>query len=199
MNGRTGKLLYHITALENLESIFQYGLLARTDAVVKGIIQKDIADPEIIEKRKVLGILQYVPFHFFEKTAFAGAVYKAHPDVSFCAITIHRDFAKANNFKICTAHPLSDNPTAQVLDYDAGFSAIDWDSLEAHEYGDKRSKNAGMSECLATSPVLPKNFHSIYVASEKMKKYVEDLAQRILRTCSFYVNINKSITQEVKK
>ena len=60
-----GKLLYHVTAVENLENIFSNGLCSRENALSKGRLKVDIADPEIIEKRKELNILQYVPFHFF--------------------------------------------------------------------------------------------------------------------------------------
>ncbi len=43
-----GKLLYHITAIENLETIFKYGLLSRTDAANENLLKVDIADSEII-------------------------------------------------------------------------------------------------------------------------------------------------------
>lgn len=195
-----GKLLYHITALENMESILKEGILSRVDVENKDILQKDVANSEIIQKRKSLKILKYVPFHFFEKTPFTGTVFNNHTDTTFCTITIHRDFARRNNFKICTAHPLSKESEDDILDYDEGFAAIDWDSLEKRDYSDEKSKNVCMAECLAMSPVLPKNFHSIFVPTEEIKKKIEELATRILGTWCFHINIDNRAwcTQEGK-
>ena len=206
MSVREGKLLYHVTALDNLENIFTYGLLSRTDVFAKGIILKDVADPKIIEKRTELGILQYVPFHFFEKTPFTHTVYARHPDTTFCVIAIYRAFAHMNNFKICTAHPLSENPKAEILDYNEGIERISWESIDVDWDKIKqglarltdKDDNARMAECLATSPVMPQDFQSIYVPTEAIKSYVEQLAQRKWNSCPFYVNVNKKITQEGK-
>lgn len=204
MTVREGKLLYHITALENLENIFTHGLLSRIDALSKGFIIKDVADSKIIEKRTELGILQYVPFHFFEKTPFTHTVYASHPNTTFCVIAIHRTFAQKNNFKICTAHPLSENPKAEILDYDEGIKQISWKSIDVDWDKIKkglirltdRDDNVRMAECLATSPVLPQNFQAVYVPSEKVKKQVEKLAETILHTYSFYINVGEWCTQE---
>ena len=73
-----GKLLYHLTAIKNLKSIFKHGLLSREDADSKKLLEINIADQEIIKKRKELGILQYVPFHFYEKTPFTGKILKKY-------------------------------------------------------------------------------------------------------------------------
>ena len=193
-----GKLFYHVTALENLEGIFTHGLLSRPDALKKEILKADVADQEIIEKREALGILDYVPFHFFEKTAFTGAVYKNYKDTTFCVITILRDFAKNNDFKICTAHPLSKNPKPEVLTYNEGLKSIDWKAMESRDYHDEKSKNVAMVECLAISPVSPMNFNSIFVPSEAIRQEVNDLVMEILENYSFHININPRFTQEGK-
>ena len=71
------------------------------------IEKKDIADTEIIARRKELGILEYVPFHFYEKTAFTGSVYDANPDIAFCTITILREYAA--NVTVKTPTPKKQN------------------------------------------------------------------------------------------
>lgn len=195
---KEGKLLYHVTALENMESILRNGLLSRTDVESKGMLQKDVADSKIIKKRKSLKILDYVPFHFFEPTAFTGNIFENHSDTTFCTIAIRREFAQRSNFKICTAHPLSKNPQAEVLDYEDGFAAIDWDALEKRDYHNEESKNAGMAECLAISPVLPENFQSIHVPTEEVKQKVEELASKILTDYHFFIDIDEWCTQEGK-
>lgn len=193
---KEGKLLYHVTALENMESILTEGILSRVDVNNKRILQKDVADSEIIQKRKSLDILQYVPFHFFEKTPFTGTVFNNHTDTTFCTITIRRDFARRNNFKICTAHPLSKNPEAEVFDYDEGFAAIDWESLEKRDYHNERSKNVCMAECLAISPVKPKDFNSICVPTEGIKSKIKELATKLLGIYSFHIDVRGWCTQE---
>jgi hypothetical protein len=190
-----GKLFYHVTALENLPSIFENGLMSRADVLASNLLKTDVADEEIIEKRKELGILEYVPFHFFEPTAFTGAVFNAHPDKSFCSITITRAFAQKQGFKICTAHPLSRNPKAQILDYNEGISAIDWDKAEERDYDDEESKNSCMAECLATSPVKPEDFFIIFVPNEKTKTHVERLAIAKLGFYTFDIIINQYLSR----
>ena len=201
VKAKDGKLLYHVTALDNLENIFRNGLLSRNEAIERGLLQKSIANPDILEKRDTKNMLQYVPFHFFEKTAFTGAVYKAHPETTFCVITIHRDFAKENNFKIYTTHPLSttSDKEPELMNYDEGLAAIDWDSLEERNFiKNKKSKNSGMAECLAPSPVMPSDFQSIYVPTEGIKLKVVELANKILGNYSFFIDIGAWCTQEGK-
>lgn len=83
------------------------------------------------------------------------------------------------------------------MNYDEGLASIDWDSLEERNFVEnKKSKNAGMAECLASSPVMPSDFQSIFVSSEKVKQTVEQLAKRVLGSCPFHVNVNENITQE---
>ena len=53
-----------MTALENLESIIENGLLSRKTLAELGPKFIDVADPEIIEKRNTLNIADCVPFHF---------------------------------------------------------------------------------------------------------------------------------------
>jgi len=190
-----GKLLYHVTAVENLENIFKYNLLSREDALSKNLLKVDIADSEIIKKRKELNILNYIPFHFFEPTAFTGAVFNNNPDKAFCSITILRSFAQQQNFKICTAHPLSTEPIPEIFDYEVGFDAINWDKAEERNYNDSISKNACMAECLAVSPVKTEDFFNIYVANEETKNYVEHIASTILGNYMFYIDENKAFSK----
>ena len=53
---RKRKCIYHLTALENLESIIENGLLSRKTLAELGPKFIDVADPEIIEKRNTLNI-----------------------------------------------------------------------------------------------------------------------------------------------
>lgn len=64
----TGKLIYHITSIDNLPSILKFGLLSRKCLLQNRDIHfTDIADPEILNKRERYkeALSQYVLFHFF--------------------------------------------------------------------------------------------------------------------------------------
>ena len=192
---REGKLLYHVTSIKNLESILKNGLLSREDVIAKGLNIVDVADPAILEKRDELGIAQYIPFHFFEPTAFTGSVIDSHSTENFCCITIKREYAKQRNFKICTAHPLSQNPEALVLDYVEGYQNINWEEAEKRDYNNPISKNACMAECLAVSPLRPEDFCIIFVANEEVKREVDEIITNILGKASISVLINEYLVK----
>lgn len=77
-NAKEGKLLYHLTELKNLESIIDSGLVPRKILRENTVTFGDVADPEIIRKREVLGLDEYIPFHFHPYSAFDVAVKKTH-------------------------------------------------------------------------------------------------------------------------
>ena len=187
------QLLYHVTAFDNLESIFRNGILSREEIRDRGLLKADVADSEIIRKRSELGILQYVPFHFFEKTPFTDFIFKRYIHTTFCTIAIRRNLAQSKNFKIATRHPLS--PKVEILPYEDGMKKIDWDTMGRRNYADEECKNICMAECLATSPVLPDDFYCIFVPDRIVKNEVELLADRVLETGrKFFVSVNPGIS-----
>lgn len=109
-----GKLIYHITSIDNLPSILKFGLLSR-----KCILQNhdihftDIADPEILSKRERYkeALSQYVLFHFFAKNPFDGAVCEKYGSENMAIIAVWRSICEHNNYQIIPSHPLdSDAP-----------------------------------------------------------------------------------------
>ena len=86
MSVRDGKLLWHLTALVNIESIFQNGLLCRKKLLAT-MPFIDVADKDILDSRARFGLENYIPFHFMQRTPFAGRVIKDHKDKEFIYIT----------------------------------------------------------------------------------------------------------------
>ena len=80
---KDGKLLWHLTPLKNLESIFQNGLLSRKKLAEMKENFLDVADHDILDSRSKFGLEHYIPFHFMQKTPFAGGVMKKHKDEEF--------------------------------------------------------------------------------------------------------------------
>lgn len=166
---KTGKLLYHLTKLDNLESIIKYGLLPRKKVIEQKINFGDIANLEIISKRTELGLDAYTPFHFHPYSAFDVAVKHTYQEQDMIYLCFDRELARMNHFKILPLHPLSAEECV-LYDYDEGFQRIDWGTMMEKNRTDDYAKHVKMAECL-TEKIIPINhFKCIYVASEDVKE-----------------------------
>lgn len=183
---KTQSLLYHLTDINNLEAIFADGLKPRSE--LQGF--SDVADPEILDGRKALALEQRVPFHFFAKNPFDGRVQKDHPEKTFVLITVHRSYAKANNWAIIPRHPLGGNEIA-LLDYDEGMAKIDWGQMNDRDYRDPECKSVCMAECLAPVTVEPAFFFSVYV--KDVNSFNEVGRLRRVHGLQFHLNHNRSM------
>ncbi|MGI2091653.1 DarT ssDNA thymidine ADP-ribosyltransferase family protein [Shewanella oncorhynchi] len=181
---KNGKLLYHLTALENLESILQNGLQPRTALVANGFT--DVADSQIISSRELHGLEHFVPFHFFAKSPFDYGVQRSRRDEHFVLITVRRAVAAANNWKIVPRHPLAEEGYA-IIDYVEGIEAIDWSLIAKRNYDDRACKVACMAECLSPNVVLADKIFGIYVKTEVDQKIVLELAKKHSVSC--YINL----------
>ena len=172
-NVKSGKLLYHLTELKNLESIIRFGLIPRKVLLENTVTFEDIANPEIIVKRERLGLDEYIPFHFHPYTAFDLAVKKQHANDEMMYICIRRELARRNNFKVLPKHPLS-LEDCQLYDYEEGFKRIDWDTMAKVELTDPDSKQTKMAECLSAKVIPVDCFQCFYVPSEQSKEFAEN-------------------------
>ncbi|QWT52111.1 DarT ssDNA thymidine ADP-ribosyltransferase family protein [Eubacterium sp. MSJ-33] len=171
---RNKKLLYHLTKLDNLESIIRYGLQSRRYVIANQMKVIDVADSEIITKRQQWNLDRYIPFHFHPYTAFDYAVKGTYGNKGFVYICIKRAFAEYNNFKILPKHPLSLQECV-LYDYQQGLEVIDWDAMETLGTEDEYCKNVKMAECLAEFGIPAELFQCVYVPTEAVKKHVEML------------------------
>ena len=155
------KLLYHLTSFENLAGILAGGLKPRAS------LQKfsDVADPEILVKRKMLGLDHFVPFHWFCNNPFDGGVKRKHPQTQFLLITVRRSVARRSGWRVIPRHPLA-NDAFQLLDYQTGFEAIEWEVMNTRDYHNSHCKSVCMAECLSPAPVPHTHFFKIFVPDE---------------------------------
>ncbi|MEJ5862565.1 DarT ssDNA thymidine ADP-ribosyltransferase family protein [Pseudomonas farsensis] len=172
------KLLYHLTSIENLDGIFQDGLRPRAE--LKAFT--DVADSEILRKRKLFQLDRYVPFHWFAANPFDGSVQGSRPNSKFALISVYRSFAKQNGWKVIPRHPLA-NDELQLLDYDEGFEAINWELMSTRAYQDADCKSICMAECLAPCAVAPKDFFMLFVPNAE----VENLCTEKMRAAGVKV------------
>ncbi len=180
------KLLYHLTSLKNIASILRNGLKARI--TLSNFI--DIAEPNIVEFRNQNSISDLIPFHFFKGTPFAGKVQQNNPTEEFIYIVLHRDDAKALNFKIFPTHPKHMNPLT-LFEYEEGMNKIDWELMNKRDYSDYECKEVCMAECVANFPAIPPRlFQSIIVKSKETKKAIENFYVSIFQErCPFFIDI----------
>lgn len=169
---KSGKLIYHLTKLENLDSILKSGLRSRAALLDKQKDFCDVADPDIIEKREEMELDSLVPFHFHPYSAFDVAVKNTYIEDEFIYITLKREFAKENKFKILTMHPLAKDAIL-LDDYDEGFEEIDWDTMKKTGCKLDYTKHVKMAECLSINKIKVKDFFQICVKDEETKKLVE--------------------------
>jgi len=183
---REQKLLYHLTSLKNIESIFQDGLKARNN--LSSFV--DVAEADIITFRNQNKISDLIPFHFFKGTPFAGKVQQSNPKEEFIYIVLHRDMAKVFKFKIFPTHPKHMNPL-QLLEYEDGMNKIDWELMDKRDYSKHECKEVCMAECVASLPSIPpKFFQSIIVKTEETKIYLETLCRQVFKEkCPFYIDV----------
>ncbi|UQS14015.1 DarT ssDNA thymidine ADP-ribosyltransferase family protein [Pseudomonas sp. HS6] len=180
------KLLYHLTSVENLDGIFRDGLKPR--AGLSGF--KDVADAEILKKRQALQLDNYVPFHWFAKNPFDGSVQRNRPEAQFVLISVYRSTAKQYGWKVIPRHPLAGD-SIQLLDYEQGFEAIEWDVMSSRDYLDPHCKSICMAECLAPGVVKPDAFFKIFTPSEE----VDALCVAKLQAAD--VNVQTSVNQRM--
>ncbi|MEZ8743273.1 DarT ssDNA thymidine ADP-ribosyltransferase family protein [Vibrio atlanticus] len=178
---REQKLIYHITDIMNLDSILSEGIKPRCE--LAGF--SDVADPEILEKRKRLNLDEKVPFHFFANNPFDGGVVKANPTKAFVILGILRAHSKSQNWEVIPRHPLA-NELISLMTYDEGMEAIDWGAMNTRDYSDANSKSVCMAECLAPGIVNADHIYTIFVKTDDCEARVTKMVRQY--KLSLYVN-----------
>lgn len=180
------KLIYHLTAAKNLHGILKEGLKPRSHLEQF----EDVADSEILKKRKALGLEHYVPFHWFARNPFDGGVQAARRSDYFVIFSVWRSLAREQNWKVIPRHPLA-NDDIKLLDYDAGVAAIDWSTMNKRAYHDPYCKSVCMAECLSPNIVPMENIFKIFVPDHKVEKFALALLAR--RGLRIGIKVNQSM------
>lgn len=190
-NVRCGKLLYHLTELDNLASIITGQLLPRKDLIDAGLVFTDIADTKIIDKREQLGLDNFTPFHFHPYSAFDLAVKRQHRDKEFIYLCVTRILARENDFKIIPSHPMNfDTGNFIMYEYDEGSNKIDWRAMSTYGNDDDYIKHVKMAECLTDKPLPIQAFQCIFVKSSKTEKKILELFKKhSIRQNPPYINV----------
>lgn len=168
-----GKLLYHITHVNNMQSILNSGLMSRQQLLTMGSSFFDIADPEIIARRIEYknNLSNYILFHFFSKNPFDCAVCRKYGKENMVIITIDRELHNDYDFYIIPTHPLDVN-NPDIYSYNDGYPLIQWNILDMQtnrDYNCPEIKKACMAECLVKDIIKPEAFSYLYVYNDETK------------------------------
>lgn len=169
---KDGKLLYHLTHIDNIESILESGLMSRNQL---NDLFVDTADQNIIANRHeyTVDLSNYVPFHFFVKNPYDGAVCKKHGSENMAIIAIWRPTVNFEGYYIIPTHPLSGSP--EFLPYCKGFEKVPWhlmDNSNDRSYSNQVIKNACMAECDVDHTISVADFAFVYVKTEHAKNRI---------------------------
>ena len=174
--------IYHLTSIRNLPSIIHDGLLSRVSLQEKQIAYTDIANEDILSKRTKKGLDQCVPFHFYTHTEFDVAVQKQRRlEGPYIYLAVNRSVARDKKFKIILRHPISSGSEIKILEYDEGFSQIDWDVMNTPKGNPPNPNYDGhvrMAECISPYCDVPfEDIYTIFVPNEDVKNQVELLVK----------------------
>lgn len=176
---RDKKLIYHLTALENLASIAANGLLSRREVQRRRLTFKDVADAAILEGRGDHDLDAMVPFHFFPRNPFDYAVVRQRKDERFVLLAVQRTRAKSDGWRVVPRHPLSGPPS--LLAWDEGMDAIDWAQIDRpdRDYKNHECKMVCMAEALSPATVQCASMSMIFVATDEDESSVNKLLKNV--------------------
>ena len=86
---------------------------------------------------------------------------------------MHRTrISKRKQVLILPRHPLNLNEV-ELLEYDKGITAIDWDTMETSSTASEYARQVRMAECLTDKIVPLSCFQSIAVRNNEVKSLIE--------------------------
>jgi len=175
MSHRGRKLVYHLTALENLDSIIVEGLLSRRRCREEDLGFEDVADEEILEGRADWGLDSYVPFHFITRNPFDYSVVRNQPGQKFVILAVNRKYAQTKGWSIIPRHPLAHGAAPEVLDWATGMDTIEWEQMDRSDrtYEDRECKLVCMAEALSPDDVPFSAVAFVFVPNDETEELVK--------------------------
>jgi len=163
------KYLKHMTHINNLDSIFKYGLLSHNNKFQK----IDISNKEVNKRRNKIepifhrNLHDYVPFYFNPKNAM---LYKTEKEFGSDIIILYFNFNIINNNTIFSYHNASKKMAKFFKNYDKFNQEVAWKHIFNGSWKDNPILKARMmSECLIYKKVNINNLVKIVVRDEQTK------------------------------
>ena len=173
---------WHLTHINNIPSILKHGLYAREWLGVYEIPFIDITEPYKVERRRRLGLTEYVPFHFFPWNPFdiITLLKKLNITGSFCYITLNHKQALTLKSNVTFDFPnMLREITINELDGNC-LKHIDKIRTETDFTKPIQRYNA-LGELLVPDILRVTEFSSIIVGSDEDKELIELFALEKLK------------------
>lgn len=180
-----GRYVYHLTSIDNLDSIIKNGLLATNVKNEKGIKHTDIANGTIQERRantKVpcgpkCTIHDYVPFYFASRTPMLlGVINKKNCDQPYLVyLCLNIDVVDRDDV-VFTDASANTNDVPHFYSDSCNLDKLKWDIINSNAWtfsDDERHYH--MAELLVHKKVDISEISSIVVFNDAIKKNVEDI------------------------
>lgn len=127
MGSKEDNFVYHITTLNNFNSIINNGIIPRKQLIENEFSFVDIANPDIINKRSTDA---KVLFHLTPYNIFSYALRNKFTDWVY--ILVSKQNIEKHNYKVVKNHPL--NECAEYFDtFEIAYIHIDWEKMK-HPY-----------------------------------------------------------------
>jgi hypothetical protein len=183
---------YHMTHIENLQSILEKGLFPHSNQYQK----KDISDLDVNNRRSRLepiynkSIHEYVPFYFNPRNAM---LYVRRNIQNEVVILVLRKELILKNKSIFTDGNASCT-TTKFYNKIENLNKLDWTCLNDsnwNEHEDGRRKR--MAEVLVPNYVSVDNIEAIICNNSYTKTYIENILKKVNLDKEIFVNIEKKL------
>jgi calcineurin-like phosphoesterase family protein len=169
--------MWHLTDINNIPSIFEFGLLSRNflNKLSKKYIDNSTSD--LTKKRERLGLNDYVPFHFMPSNPYDIYEFQKHKDryTTFCYITIMDKTAEELGAKVQLEYP---NHKSKLELYSIPACINKINNIRYHtDYNYRLQKYNALGECLIKEKLDTQYFNSIIVGSDENKHDLEEFAK----------------------
>ena len=168
------KYLKHMTHINNLDSIFKYGLLSHNNKFQK----IDISNKEVNKRRNKIepifhrNLHDYVPFYFNPKNAM---LYVNKEKQNFLVILVFNNKLIYQEGTLFTDGNASVNGTKFFSELE-DLDKLNWNCLNSRYWSDfEDGKREIMAELLVPEKVDIKYIKNIYCYTEMTKKRVEEI------------------------
>lgn len=180
-----GRYIYHMTHLNNLESILQNGIFSTNIKKSKEITHQNIANQGIQKRRSKMDVIcgpkgmvhDYVPFYFCSQVPMLlGLLNTKNVDQQFIVyLAINIDIIERDNVVFTSA---SANTAVLPNFYHSpeDLNNLRWDLIDSPRWGYKdEERHLKMAEVLVHKEVEPSDIDFIVVWNEKIKENVEKI------------------------
>lgn len=181
---------YHFTALENLESILDCGLLATNMKDQANIPHRDVANPDIQQRRNAmevpgsggLCVHDFVPFYFAQRTPMLLAVINQknvdQEEILYFEISLISLEQREDVFFTDASANTVDPPNFYNLRDATELKRLNWELIDSKKWKfEGEEKQQRMAELLIPRSVLVKHFCRIIACEARVASTVRSILQ----------------------